>query len=235
MSVVEEHSSHEHHGYYAEGGNHHDTPQAKHRKEHMLVWMLIGGDMVFTALIIFAWFYLKALNVEGMWRGAACTPNFNAGLNQSCTDGIGNAINHIVPTASPVHTFAVAILAIVGAGVMWFAEVQARQGASRKTTTPLLALSTIAILGALVWQFYQFQVLPFTTVQGAYASLFEYIMGSNVGHLFLILLVALGLFIRSSKGLHENGRWYQIHLVRLFSVWVAFSITLLALMVTFFN
>ena len=233
MSVVDEHSSHEHHGHYAEGGNHHDTPQAKHRKEHMLLWMLIGGDMVFTALIIFAWFYLKALNVEGMWRGAACKPNFNAGLNQSCTDGIGNAINHIVPTAAPLHTFA--ILAIVGAGFMWFAEVQARQGASGKATTPLLGLGALAILGALVWQIYQFQVLPFTTVQGAYASSFEYIMGSNVGHLALVSIVAVGLFIRGSKGLHDNGRWYQIHLSRLFAVWVAFSVTLLAFMVTFFN
>jgi heme/copper-type cytochrome/quinol oxidase subunit 3 len=235
MSVIDEHSSHDHHGHYAEGGNHHDTPRAKHRKEHMLVWMLIGGDMVFTALMIFAWFYLKALNVEGMWRGAACTPNFNSALNQSCTDGIGNAIKHIVPTAAPLHTFAIALLAIVGAGLLWFAEVQARQGASGKATTPLLGLGSLAILGALVWQIYQFQVLPFTTVQGAYASSFEYIMGSNVFHLTLVLILTVGLLIRGSKGLHDNGRWYQIHLSRLFASWVALSITLLACMVTFFN
>jgi heme/copper-type cytochrome/quinol oxidase subunit 3 len=239
MSVTEQTSHDGHdghgdghgHGYYEEGGNHHDTPQQKHRKEHIAVWLFIFGDAVFFALELFFWFYLRANNTAGMWRGVACTKNstsFYEGT-KTCIDGLGNPITGIIPKAAPIHSIAVMVLIVICAAFVWFAEVQARQGASRKVTTPLTGLALLFVLGALAWQFYQFQVLPFTTVQGAYASTFEFYMGSNVAHFLLVLTIVLGLFFRSRLGKFENGRWYQLHLSRLFVVWIALSSVILGL------
>jgi hypothetical protein len=88
-------------------------------------------------------------------------------------------------------------------------------------------------LVAIGLQIYQFQVLPFTTIDGAYASLFEFFMGSNLAHFLLVLVIAVGLFNRSRIGKLEHSNWYQAHLGRLWSVWVAASATVLALIATF--
>jgi heme/copper-type cytochrome/quinol oxidase subunit 3 len=244
MSITEQHSQEdhgEHQGHYDEGGDHHNSPQEKHRKEHIAVWLFIFGDVVFFLLEIFYWFYLRANNTAGMWRGAACTKGAIAVINgagptakNECTDGLGNAITHIIPKASAVDTIVIVALMLISAGIIWFTEVQARQRASRKTTTPLAVLALIFVLAALGWQIYQFQVLPFTTVQGTYASTFEYLMGSNVAHFFLVLVVGLGVMNRSRMGKYEDGRWYQVHLARLFWVWIALSCTVLGLVTIFF-
>jgi heme/copper-type cytochrome/quinol oxidase subunit 3 len=238
MSVIESHHD-------AEEG-HHESPQDRHRKEHMAIWMFIAGDFLFFALEIFAWFYLRTLNAQGGWRFAQCTPEIakqiggtlsgglNSGLNQTCTDGLGNPILHEIPTAAPIHTIAIAVLIVLAAIFVWFAEVQGRKGASRSTTTPLLWIGFVACLGAVVWQFVQFQVLPFTTIQGTYASVFEFFMGSNVAHFLLCLFIIMGLAIRSSKGKFENHNWYQLHLSRLWTLWVAVSASLLAVVVIAF-
>ena len=244
MSVTKEHmhdSSDEqaHHGHYLEGGNHHDSPQEKHRKEHMAVWLLIFGDAVFFLLELFFWFYLRANNTAGMWRATNCTAAngktgpTDEGLN-TCTDGLFNPITHAIPKASPVYTIIVFALIAVAAGFVWFAEVQARKGATKTTTHPLTALALFFVLAAIGAQFYQFQVLPFTTIQGTYASTFEFYMGSNVAHFLLALTIVLGLWNRSRLGKFDNGKWYQLHLSRLFLVWVASTSVILGLVTIFF-
>jgi len=210
-----------------EGGGHHESPRERHKKEHMATWLFIGGDMVVFALEIFFWFYLRTLNVNGMWLGSACSK-----LNP-CTDGLGNPITSPIAKASGIYTLAIAGLIIVSALFIWQAEIQARSGAHRKATTPLLGLAVLFCLAAIGLQIYQFQVLPFTTIDGAYASLFEFFMGSNLAHFLLVLVVATGLFNRSRIGKLEHSNWYQAHLGRLWAVWVAASATVLALIATF--
>ncbi|MEI8050823.1 MAG: hypothetical protein WCI12_05255 [Actinomycetes bacterium] len=206
---------------------HHESPQQRHQKEHMATWLLIAGDGVFFALEIFFWFYLRTLNVNGMWRGTLCT------TSNPCTDGLGNPITHAIEKASPSWTAAVAILIIASAAFVWIAEVQVRQGDSRRVTTPLLAVGALLALAAIVVQFLQFQYLPFTTIDGAYASVFEFFMGSNIAHFLIVLMIVFGAYNRSRKGIYEQGHWYQVHLIRLFTVWVAFSATVLALIAIF--
>ena len=234
------------HDTHAEGG-HHESPQHKHKKEHIAIWLFIAGDAVFLMLELFAWFYLRTLNTNGGWRFTQCTkalsdqisgtlvgtPAFNSNA-QTCTDGLGNPITHQIATAAPIHTIAIAVLMLISAAFIWFAEVQARQGATRKTTTPLAGFALLFVIGAIVWQIVQFQVLPFTTIDGTYASLFEFYMGANLAHFALILIIAQGMLFRSRAGKFENGNWYQLHLSRLFWVWVAASSALLALVTIFF-
>ena len=235
MTVLETHD------HAAEGG-HHESPQDRHRKEHMAVWMFIAGDFLFLVLEIFCWFYLRTLNAGGGWRFAECTKAFSeangttvaSNRAQICTDGLGNPITHAVEKAAAIHTIAIAVLIVVAALFVWFAEVQARKGATRKATTPILNLAALFCLGAIVWQIVQFQILPFTTVQGTYASVFEYYMGSNLAHFGLVSFILLGLVIRSSKGKFENGNWYQLHLSRLWTLWVALSSAVLAVVAVVF-
>jgi heme/copper-type cytochrome/quinol oxidase subunit 3 len=234
MTVLEDHD------HAAEGG-HHESPQDRHRKEHMAIWMFIAGDFLFFALETFCWFYLRTLNTGGGWRFTQCTKALSdaqgttlAATSQTCTDGLGNPITHAVAKAAPIHTIAIALLIVAAALFVWFAEVQARKGASRKATTPLLHVASLFCLGAIVWQIVQFQILPFTTIQGTYASVFEFYMGSNLAHFGLVSFILLGLVIRSSKGKFENGNWYQLHLSRLWALWVAISSALLAVVAVVF-
>jgi heme/copper-type cytochrome/quinol oxidase subunit 3 len=244
MSITDQqmhdsHDDHGHHGHYEEGGNHHDTAQEKHRKEHMATWLFIFGDVVFFLLELFFWFYLRANNTAGMWRAMNCTPAngklgpTDEGLN-TCTDGLFNPITHAIPKANPVYTIIVFALIAIAAAFVWFAEVQSRKGATKKTTHPLTALALFFVLAAIAAQFYQFQVLPFTTIQGTYASTFEFYMGSNVAHFLLALVIVTGLWSRSRLGKFDNGKWYQLHLSRLFLVWVAASCVILGLVTIFF-
>ena len=59
-------------------------------------------------------------------------------------------------------------------------------------------------------------------------------MGSNLAHFGLVSFILLGLVIRSSKGKFENGNWYQLHLSRLWALWVAISSALLAVVAVVF-
>jgi heme/copper-type cytochrome/quinol oxidase subunit 3 len=210
------------------GGGHHESPQDRHKKEHIALWMFIGGDAVFFMLEVFVWFYLRSLNTNGMWRGVLCSKA------NACTDGLGNAITSPIPKAAAFNTVGIFVLLLISAVVIWFTEVQARQGASRKTTTPLAGLAVLVLLGAIVWQIVQFQTLPFTTIDGTYASTFEFYMGSNLAHFLVLFVVAIGLFNRSRLGKYENGHWYQLHLGRLFWGWIAVSATLLGLVAVLF-
>ena len=210
-----------------EGGSH-ETPQERHRMEHIALWLFIGGDAFFCVLEIFFWFYLRSLNTNGMWRGTNCSKA------NACTDGLGNPLTHPIAKAAAVHTLLIAVIMLASAAVIWFAEVQAREGATRKTTTPLIGLALLLSLGAIAYQIIQFQILPFTTIDGTYASTFEFFMGSNLAHFGLVAFIGTGLFLRSRKGKFENGSWYHLHLSRLWWVWIALSTTILAIVSVFF-
>jgi heme/copper-type cytochrome/quinol oxidase subunit 3 len=225
MSIAEHELAPE--GGHVEGG-HHESPQSRHKKEHIAVWMFIGGDAIFVLLEIFVWFYLRSLNTNGMWRGTNCSKA------NACTDGLGNPMTSSVPKAAAIHTVAIFALMLISAGIIWFTEVQARQGATRKTTTPLSVLALLVLLGAIVWQIVQFSLVPFSTIDGTYASTFLFYMGSNLAHFLIVLTIATGLVFRSRKGKFESGNWYQLHLSRLFWTWVAVSTTLLGLVAILF-
>ena len=210
-----------------EGGGHHESPRERHKKEHMALWLFIGGDAVFFALEIFFWFYLRTLNVNGMWLGNACSK-----LNP-CTDGLGNPITAPISEASGLYTMGVAALIIVSAVFIWQAEIQARSGAHRKATTPLLGLAVVFCLAAIGLQIYQFQVLPCTTIDGAYASTYEFFMGSTLAHLLIMAFVGTGLWIRAGKGRYQ-GTWFRVRLIRFFAVWIAVSTTVLVVVAALF-
>ena len=102
-----------------------------------------------------------------------------------CTDGLGNPIVAQIPKANPWYSIAIAGLAIVAAAVRVGGGVR-RPPTGRGRWCRRAGLALLFLLGAVAWQIYQFQVLPFTTIDGAYASTFEFFMGSTLAHLILL-------------------------------------------------
>jgi heme/copper-type cytochrome/quinol oxidase subunit 3 len=210
------------------GGGHHETPEQRDRIEQLGLWLFIGGDAVFLLLELFAWFYLRALNTEGMWRGAACT------VASPCTDGLGNPITHEIAKASPWYTICIAVLVVVAAGLIWTVERAAMRQDSRSVMGGITGLALIFLLAAIVLQCLQFGSLPFTTIDGSYASAFEFFMGSTLAHVAILAFITFGLWNRIRVGRYDEGRWYRVRIMRLFAVWIAVSVCVLALVMSLF-
>ena len=216
MSITTtEHDAHGHDDEHGHGpavpgaenpGGEHETAFKRDQKERLMMWLFISGDALFLILELFAWFYLRALNVNGLWNGAQCSKA------NPCTDG----------------------LAILCAAFVWLAESAAKRQAGKRAVAGAAGVALLFLLGAIAWQIYQFQVLPFTTIDGAYASTFEFFIGSTLAHLVLLLFIVLGLWVRASKGRYEGGTWYRVRLIRFFAVWIAVSTLILALVSTLF-
>jgi heme/copper-type cytochrome/quinol oxidase subunit 3 len=207
---------------------HHETREQRHFKERIAIWLFIGGDLVFLLMELFFWFYLRALNTNGLWRGTDCTKA------SPCTDGLGNPITSEIAKANPAYTLTIAGLTVVAALVIWQVEVSSRRQSGRGAISGSAALGLVFVLAAIVVQCIQFGKLPFTTIDGSYASTFIYFMGSTLAHLFLLSFLVLGLFTRARRGKYDGGHWYQVRLTRIFAAWIAVSTCILALVMVLF-
>ena len=208
---------------------HHETREQRHFKERLAVWLFISGDAVFLLMELFYWFYLRALNTDGMWRGAACSKA------NPCTDGLGNPITHEIAKATPWYTVSIAVLVVIAAALVWGVERSSQRQVKRSTISGGAALALAVLVAAIVVQCYQFGVLPFTTIDGTYASTFEFFMGSTLAHLFLLGFIVAGLWGRASRGRYDGGRWYQVRIIRIFAVWLATSTCILAVVMIAFS
>ena len=107
-------------------GGHHETALQRDQKERLALWLLIAGDALFLLLETFTWFYLRALNTNGMWNGAQCSKA------NPCTDGLGNPIVQQITRADPWYSVVVAVLAVLAAAFVWMTESSAKKAAGRR-------------------------------------------------------------------------------------------------------
>ena len=208
---------------------HHETREQRHFKEHLAVWLFISGDAVFLLMELFYWFYLRALNTDGMWRGVACSKA------NPCTDGLGNPITHEIAKSTPWYIVSIAVLVVIAAAVIWGVERSAQRQSKRSVISGGAGIGLAVLVAAIVVQCYQFGVLPFTTIDGTYASTFEFFMGSTLAHLFLLTFIVTGLWARAGRGRYDGGHWYQVRIIRIFSVWLATSTCILAIVMIAFS
>jgi heme/copper-type cytochrome/quinol oxidase subunit 3 len=230
MSIATtEHDEIHHHDDSGGESGHHETPEQRDHKERLALILFIGGDAVFFLLELFAWFYLRALNVDGMWRGVTCT------AANPCTDGLGNPITREVAKANPAYTIVIALLVVGATVLVWAVERAAAKRDSRSVMTGMTGLALVLLVAAIAVQIYQFQVLPFSTIDGTYASTFEVFMGSTLAHLILLSFIILGMWNRIRLGRYDEGRWHRVRLIRFFTVWIAASVCVLALVMSLFS
>jgi heme/copper-type cytochrome/quinol oxidase subunit 3 len=208
---------------------HHETREQRHFKERLVVWVFISGDAVFLLMELFYWFYLRALNTDGMWRGADCSKA------NPCTDGLGNPITHEIAKATPWYTVSIAVLVVIAAALVWGVEQLSQRQAGRRAIGRAAALVPAVLLAAIVVQCIQFGHLPFTTIDGTYASTFEFFMGSTLAHVGLLTFIVLGLWSRARLGRYDGGHWYQVRIIRIFAVWLAVSTCILAIVMSAFS
>jgi fumarate reductase subunit D len=207
---------------------HHETREQRHFKERLALWLFIGGDLVFLLMELFFWFYLRALNTNGMWRGSACSKA------NPCTDGLGNPITSQITKANPAYTIVIAALVVVAALLVWRAEVSSQRQSKRGVISGGAALALVVVVAALVVQCFQFGQLPFTTIDGTYASTFIFFMGSTLGHLFLLGFLIFAVWNRARLGKYDHGHWYQVRVVRIFTAWCAIATCVLAVVMVAF-
>jgi heme/copper-type cytochrome/quinol oxidase subunit 3 len=208
---------------------HHETREQRHFKERIVVWVFISGDAVFLLMELFYWFYLRALNTDGMWRGVTCSKA------SPCTDGLGNPITHEIAKATPWYSVSIAVLAVIAAALIWGVERSAQRQLKRSAISRGAALGLAVLVAALVVQCLQFGHLPFTTIDGTYASTFEFFMGSTLAHLLLLAFIVAGLWARARRGLYDGGHWYQVRIIRIFAAWLATSTCILAIVMIAFS
>ncbi len=215
-------------GHADHGEDDHHSPVKKDHRERLALWLFISGDALFLLLELFTWFYLRALNTEGLWRGTSCTKA------NPCTDGLGNPIVQEVQKANPAYSVGVAALAVVAALLIWLVERSARNRESRGVISGVALLAFLALLATVGFQIYQFQVLPFTTIDGTYASTYIFFMGSTLAHVILLTFIGFGLWMRAHQGKYDDGHWYQVRIIRFFAVWIAVSAVILTLVSSLF-
>ncbi|HEY1652235.1 MAG TPA: hypothetical protein VGG09_10170 [Acidimicrobiales bacterium] len=208
---------------------HHETREQRHFKERLALWLFISGDAVFLLMELFYWFYLRALNTDGMWRGVNCSKA------NPCTDGLGNPITQEIAKSTPWYTVSIAVLVVIAAAVVWEVERSAQRRSKRSVISGGAAIGLAVLVAAVVVQCYQFGVLPFTTIDGTYASTFQFFMGSTLAHLLLLTFIVAGLWTRAQRGRYDGGHWYQVRIIRIFSVWLAVSTCILAIVMIAFS
>jgi len=208
---------------------HGETAGDRLRREQIALWLFIAGDAVFLVLEVFAWIYTRALDTDGMWRGAACT------AANPCTDGLGNPLTHEVAKADPWYSVGVLALVAVAAVLLASTERSARQRSGPRVVSNTAGMALAALLAGIALQCYQFTALPFSTIDGTYASAFEFFMGSTLAHLLVLGFITLGAWNRARLGRYGDGHWQQLRLIRIFGVWIAASIAVLVFVMSVFS
>jgi hypothetical protein len=196
------------------------------RRARLGLWLLIVADVAGTIALVISYSYLWSLNVNGGWAPPGAT------LSASQT-------NTTLPTTPSTATFAVEwpfwgifLVLVVATALMWFGYRSARSG-NHAGLMVGAGLSFLVTVAALVFQWIQISTFPFDAGDGAYASAVLLLCASNIFHLFLLLFIGMGIFMRARKGLIDKTNWYQAQLLSYYMTWVCIAFLLGAILTTF--
>lgn len=196
------------------------------RRSRLGLWLFIVADVAGTIALVISYTYLWSLNVNGGWAPPGAT------LTASQT-------NTALPTTPSTATFAVEwpfwaifLVLVVATALMWFGHRSARSG-NHAGLMVGAGLSFLVTVAALVFQWIQISTFPFDAGDGAYASAVLLLCASNIFHLFLLLFLGMGIFVRARKGLINKTNWYQAQLTSYYMTWVCIAFLLGAILTTF--
>lgn len=156
---------------------HHDSPEAVGRRERLGVRLLIVADGSFLFAMIFSWFYLRNLNVNQAW----------------------------LPKG--VHTFSTGSGWLAAAGLI-IAAIAHRFGERNRSVRSVTAVVVlVALLIGGYYQWHQMAHMPFIAhddasrpfYNGAYASNWVLVAGTNMFHYLVGAFLALGLVLRGYR------------------------------------
>ena len=188
--------------------SHHLPPALVAHQQRRAVLFFILADAVFFACLLFSYFYIRALNVNGGWL----------------PDGTN--------TVASWQVWLITGVIVVSALVYRSAETGIRAGQQPRFRTGALG-GILLLVVALALAVYQAMTWPILMSDGTYASMFIVMAGVQLVHLVLLLIVAFGVWNRGLKGKLDDGNDNHATLVGYFWYWVALS-SVLAACTTFF-
>jgi heme/copper-type cytochrome/quinol oxidase subunit 3 len=208
------------------------------------VWIFIAGDIVTFSAIVFAYLYLRGVNTGGHWMSVL--GNTVNEYNSSMASGADLPAAHLIHISvmSATKTWIVAGIATLSALGLWRAEHSLREGRGSTRFLVQAGVSTL-LAGVLVAlssdQLGSLERVYATAndsagfVYSTYSSMMMLIIGVALVHFFLLAFLGLGLVIRAARGVVSTQKWFQVRLVRLFWVWTAISVVLMAALTTTVN
>jgi len=188
--------------------SHHLAPELVAKQQRQAVLYIILADAVFFSCMIFAYFYLRSLNVLGGW----------------IPDG--------GQTAPAWQVWLVAGVMLVSAVVYRGAEMGIRAGQRQRFQGGTIA-GLILVLVAAGLVIYQLATLPILMSDGSYASTFIVMTCVQLVHLVILAIVAFGIWNRAVRGKLDGGNDNHATLVGYFWYWVTLT-SLIAAFTTFF-
>ena len=192
---------------------HHDPPAVVARRDRMGVLLLILADIAFVLCLMFSYMYLRFLNVNGLWLPEEITP------------------------ADPGITWVINVVLLVGALIFWGALRSLKAG-KKGGFVAASGLALLVAIAALVMQWWQLANFGFPSAENgyfasAYSSAMVVLAGANIFHIFLAVIITLGLFNRGIQGKYSADSAWQPQLGMLWWTWVVISAVLVGLMTTF--
>ena len=190
MSTLE----HEH----AAESHHLPQPLIDHQQRRAMQFFILA-DAVFFACMLFTYFYLRSLNVNGGW------------------------IPEDAEVADSWQVWLVAGVTLVSALAYRSGEMGLRAGSRQRFQTGAL-LGLILVIASIALIIYQVSTWPILMSDGAYASIFIVMTFVQMVHLAIVLVVAIGIWTRGLQGkLDENHThatvvgyfWYWVTLTGL--------------------
>ncbi|MEO6700858.1 MAG: cytochrome c oxidase subunit 3 [Jatrophihabitantaceae bacterium] len=175
---------------------HHEDVDTIGRRWRTGVLLLILADVAFVVSLIFSYFYLRGLNTEGSWVPAGA---------KTATIWVGWAIAAVLVLSAVAYRWGLA-------GI--------RAGKTRQLVIGM-ALASVVMLVAAVFQVVQLASFGFKPDANAYASSVYTIAGANLFHLLLTLFLGAGLWNRSRLGRYTATSFWQVEILASWFAWVA--------------
>ena len=188
--------------------SHHLPPAKVASQQRRAVLFFILADAVFFASMLFTYFYLRSLNVNGGWL----------------PDG--------AKTADAWLVWLIAGVVVVSALAYRSGEMGIRSGSTARLQTGTL-LGLLVMVAAVALSIYQFATWPILMSDGSYASIFIVMAWVQFVHLLIVLFVGIGIWNRAGRGLIDQHNDAHVTVVGHWWYWVTLTAVLGALL-TFF-
>ena len=186
-----------------EAQSHHLPPEVVAHQQRRAVLFFILADAVFFACLLFTYFYLRSLNVNGGWL----------------PDGANTASSWLV--------WLIAGVTVLSALAYRTADMGIRAGQRSRFQTGTLGgiLLLLVAIGLMVYQAMTWSILM---SDGSYASVFIVMAATQLVHVVVVLIVAVGIWNRGNRGLLDGGDHHHNHatLVGYWWYWVSLTAVL---------
>ena len=177
--------------------SHHLAPELVAHQQRRAMQLFILADAVFFACLLFTYFYLRSLNVNDGWLPKDAS------------------------SAESWQVWLITAVTIVSAVAYRSGESGIRAGRRQQFQTGALVglLLVVASIGLVI---YQAATWPILMSDSSYASIFIVITYTQLVHLVILMVAAVGIWNRGNRGRLDDNHNHAV-VVGYFWYWVALT------------